>query len=248
MARQGARHAATGPRRPGRYEPARGSARSVSLAGRSLVRSSDRRPRVHARGRTPRLPADGRSPMVRRCGYDDAPSPAAPLTVGTRLPILDNRSNDARLVTEPRHPVRRGAFPCPISPRSASRARSRSSRAAGAPWAARSRRRSPAPARRSRSPTGPSTRPRRPPSAIRAAGGEAIGIAGDATDEADAERAVATTRRAVRAPRHHRQLRRRRRRRGPVRRPLLPARRLGLDHGAQRPLGGHPDACPRCGR
>ena len=55
------------------------------------------------------------------------------------------------------------------------------------------------------------------------------------------------TRRPLRPPRHHRQRRRRRRRQGPPPGRGLPARRVGLDHGAQRPQHAHPDAGRRPG-
>ena len=77
---------------------------------------------------------------------------------------------------------------------------------------------------------------------IRATGADVLALGADVTQEADCERIVAAT-----VERFGRldiivNCRRRRRRQGPVRRPGVPARRVGLDHGAQRPEHAARDA------
>ena len=77
---------------------------------------------------------------------------------------------------------------------------------------------------------------------------EGVAVAADATDEADCGRMVAGDPRAVRPDRHRGQRGRRRRRQGAPPGRGLSARRLGLDHGAQRAEHDRPDAGGRRAR
>ena len=90
-------------------------------------------------------------------------------------------------------------------------------------------------ARASSSRAGPPTRSRPPWRASARPGPRAWRWPGTPPSEADADRVVAAARDGVRAGRHPRE--RRRRRGGPGAAPGrgVPARRVGLDHGAQRP-------------